>query len=267
MSAYGPNAWVQQHWDWRAATNFMLGGSGAGLLVVAAITMPSPDIAFQAALLLVAGGLGAVWLEIGRKLRAAHVMFNPFTSWMTRESFAAGVLFAFGFAYFAWHQTWLLVATALAACAFVHCQARILRASKGIPAWRMPELEPLILSSALAEGAGAVLILDARPITLALFAGAVIARGFAWSGYRNALRQPGAKVVLEPAGKALVRLGTVAPLALLVVATLLPEAAALAGIGAIAAIATGWRFKFVLVARASFNQGFALPHLPVRGTR
>ena len=34
-----------------------------------------------------------------------------------------------------------------------------------------------------------------------------------------------------------------------------------------AAIFAGWRFKFVLVARAAFNQGFALPRLPVRGTR
>jgi len=264
MSAYGPNAWVQRHWDWRAAANFMFGGTGAGLLVVAAIAMPSPDFAFQVALLLVAGGLGAVWLEIGRKLRAAHVLFNPFTSWMTRESFAAVLLFAFGLAYIAWHQSWLLVAAALAACAFVHCQARILRASKGIPAWRMPELEPVILSSALAEGAGVVLVLDARPIVLALFAVAVITRAVAWSGYRNALRQPAAKAVLEPAGKLLVQLGTIAALALLLASALLPAAAALAGM---AAIAAGWQFKFVLVARASYNQGFALPHLPVRGAR
>lgn len=264
MSAYGPKAWVQRHWDWRAAMNFMLGGTGAGLLVVAVIAMPSPDFAFTTALLLIAGGLGAVWLEIGRKLRAIHVLFNPFTSWMTRESFAAAILFASGIAYFAWHQAWMQYAAALAACAFVHCQARILRASKGIPAWRMPELEPLILSSALAEGSGAVLMLDAQPIALALFAIAVIARAFAWSAYRGALRQPGAKAVLEPAGKALLQLGTVAPLALLAASALLPEAVVLAGI---AAIVAGWRFKFVLVARASFNQGFALPHLPVRGTR
>ena len=264
MSGFGPNAWVQRHWVWRAATNFIFGGCGAGLLVVAAIALRPPNAALVAALMLIAGGLGAVWLEIGRKLRAAHVLFNPFTSWMTRESFAAALLFAFGLAYLVWHPFWLLVAAALAACAFVHCQARILRASKGIPAWRMPEVEPLILSSALAEGAGAALLFDVQPIALALFALAVIARGFAWSAYRGALRQPGAKAALEPAGKLLLQLGTVAPLALLLAATLVPEAAALAGI---AAIAAGWRFKFVLVARASFNQGFALPQLPVRGAR
>jgi len=264
MSAYDPRGWVQRHWDWRAAANFLFGGCGAGLLLVAAVALPSPRLAVGAALLLIAGGLGAVWLEIGRKLRAAHVLFNPFTSWMTRESFAAAVLFAFGLAYFTWHHGWLLAAAALAACAFVFCQARILRASKGIPAWRAPELEPVILGSALAEGAGAALLFDAQPIVVALFAIAVIARAIAWSRYRGALRHARSQAALEPAGKAMVQLGTVAPLALLVASALLPEAAMLAGI---AAIAAGWRFKFVLVARASFNQGFALPQLPVRGAR
>ena len=31
------------------------------------------------------------------------------------------------------------------------------------------------------------------------------------------------------------------------------------------ALAAGLWFKFTLVTRAAFNQGFALPHLPVRG--
>jgi phenylacetyl-CoA:acceptor oxidoreductase subunit 2 len=34
--------------------------------------------------------------------------------------------------------------------------------------------------------------------------------------------------------------------------------------GAAAALPGSW-FKFVLVTRAGFNQGFAIPHLPVRG--
>ena len=42
------------------------------------------------ALALVAAGLGAVWLEIGRPLRAIHVFFNPCTSWMTREVLRRG---------------------------------------------------------------------------------------------------------------------------------------------------------------------------------
>ena len=34
-----------------------------------------------------------------------------------------------------------------------------------------------------------------------------------------------------------------------------------------AALAAGAWLKFALVTRASFNQGFSLPHLPVRGGR
>jgi phenylacetyl-CoA:acceptor oxidoreductase subunit 2 len=52
----------------------------------------------------------------------------------------------------------LLPAAAIAAGAFLYCQARILRAAKGIPAWRTPWVVPLIVISGLAEG-GALLLL------------------------------------------------------------------------------------------------------------
>ena len=38
MSPYGPKPWLQRHWDWRAAANFMLAGTGAGLIAAAAFT-------------------------------------------------------------------------------------------------------------------------------------------------------------------------------------------------------------------------------------
>ncbi len=262
--SYGPRPWQQAHWDWRAAANFMLGGTGAGLAIVAALALPAPRPALLAALLLVAIGLGAVWLEIGRKWRAAHVFFNPFTSWMTREAFAAVLLFAL--AAFAWFfpSAPALAATALAALAFVACQARILRAARGIPAWRAPEVVPLVVATALAEGAGAALLFHPDSFALALFGIAVIARALAWSRYRAALPRAAGGAALAPAGKALLQAGTVVPLALAMAATVQPEAAVFA---ALAAIFAGWRFKFVLVARAAFNQGFALLRLPVRGTR
>src|SRR6185436_17826030 len=158
MSHYGPQPWVQRHWDLRAAANFMLGGTGAGLLIAGAIAAPAPRFAIAAGLLLVACGLGAVWLEIGRKLRALHVFFNPFTSWMTREAFFAVLFFAFAGISLALPQ--LASAAALAALAFLYCQARILRAAKGIPAWRAAEVVPLILSTGLAEGLGLALLFD-----------------------------------------------------------------------------------------------------------
>jgi phenylacetyl-CoA:acceptor oxidoreductase 26-kDa subunit len=276
--SFGPRPWRQLHWDARAAANFICGGTGSGLVVLAAIVPLAPRLN-QAALLLglvlVAAGLASVWLEIGRKLRAVHVFFNPFTSWMTRESFAALALFAAG-APAVWTAAPPLAAlAALCALGFVYCQGRILRASKGIPAWREPTVTWLVFWTAIAEGAGLFLVFAtlAGASMPALAAGtlalAVVARGIAWSVYRGRVGPtlaPKARAALESAGKQLYQLGAIAPLALLLaggaIDAFAPETAALAGA---AAIATGWRFKFVLLVRASFNQGFALPRVPVRG--
>jgi len=243
--------WLQRHWDARAAANFMLGGAGSGLMV--SLIFGGGDSVFPIvlSLVLVASGLTAVWLEIGRKLRAVHVFFNPFTSWMTRESFAALLLFALGIG--AIFVPSALPFAAAAAAAFLYCQARILRASKGIPAWRAPEVVPLIVFTGLAEGAGLALFFSVDDFLVAFFALAVAARFVAWRRYRAAVPSK----ALEPAGKALVWIGTVVALALLFVPPL----------SGLAALAAGWWLKFALVTRASFNQGFSLPHLPVRGTR
>jgi phenylacetyl-CoA:acceptor oxidoreductase subunit 2 len=149
---------VQKHWDIRAALNFMLGGAGAGLMIWAALMQVRSPYPVALSLALVATGLLAVWLEIGRKLRALHVFFNPFTSWMTRESFAALLLFSLGLASLL--DDVFLPGTAIAAAAFLYCQARILRAAKGIPAWRAPWVVPLIVVSGLAEGGALLLLLQ-----------------------------------------------------------------------------------------------------------
>jgi phenylacetyl-CoA:acceptor oxidoreductase subunit 2 len=272
---YGPKPWLQAHWDLRAATNFILGGTGSGLLVAAALTAHGtpgwrPFVALGLAL--IAAGLGAVWLEIGRKLRAVHVFFNPFTSWMTRESFAALVVFALGALALALDRPWVAQAVGLAAVAFMFCQGRILLASKGIPAWRTRGVVALIVSTALAEGgglfvAGAVWVVGTPPASwLVAFALALIARAAAWSRYRGRLAANAAHPSLEASGRTLVYAGTAAPLALLALGQLLPTLALAADFASgLAALAAGWRFKFVLVRRAAYNQGFSLPQLPVRG--
>jgi len=262
--SYGPRPWQQASWDWRAAANFVLGGAGAGLLFATIFIRDPSPVPVILALLLVAAGLGAVWLEIGRKLRAVHVFFNPFTSWMTRESFAAVVLFGLGISLLVFGQAGLKYAAALAALAFVFCQGRILRAARGIPAWRAPQVVALVMSTGLVEGAGLLLIMRQDVLLISVFAAAALARGFAWSGYWAALKQPASRAALESAGKALIQIGTIVPLALVFGGIFLPQAVMLA---AIAAILTGWRLKYLLVTRAAFNQGFALPQLPVRGTR
>ena len=242
--------WLQRHWDARAAANFMAGGAGSGLMV-AALFVADPSLPVSLSLLLVASGLTAVWLEIGRKLRAVHVFFNPLTSWMTRESFAALLFFPLGLG--ALYVPSMLPLAAAAAAAFLYCQARILRASKGIPAWRAPQVVALIVLTGLAEGAGIALVFSSTTSLLIVFSVAVIGRVIAWWRYRAAVKTS----ALEPAGKALVWLGTLGALALIFVPPL----------AGLAALAAGAWLKFALVTRASFNQGFSLPHLPVRGSR
>lgn len=249
---------LQQHWDVRAALNFILGGAGAGLMVAAAfLHAPSPP-AIGAALGLIAAGLLAVWLKLGRKLRAPHVLFNPFTSWMTREAMAALILFPLAFG--ALLTSSYLWAAALAALAFLWCQARILRAARGIAAWRAREIVPLVMSTGLAEGAGLCLFFARDPWLVSFFGLTLILRALAWGRYRAAVRNP----ALEAAGKALLQIGTVAALLLLLLSAYIDEAALLA---AAAAVVTGGRLKLVLVTRAAFHPGFSLPRLPVRGTR
>ena len=236
---------IQTNWDARAALNFMCGGAGAGLMIAAAL-LGLPGAAIVLALALIGCGLGAVWLELGKPLRAVHVFFNPFTSWMARESFAAVLLFALGVAAF-WRRE-LMPAAAVLAATFLWCQARMLQAGKGIPAWRADETVPLLVATGIAEGAGLALFFTGSVLALALLGAAVIARALFWARHPNAVRQ----------------IGTVAILALAVAASAYEPAAWLAGL---AALATGWYLKFALVIRASFKQGFALPRLPVRGTR
>jgi phenylacetyl-CoA:acceptor oxidoreductase subunit 2 len=278
--SYGPRPWIQLHWDVRAALNFILGGTGGGFLLFAAFVPLAPRLAQGALLLglaLVAAGLTSVWMEIGRKLRALHVFFNPFTSWMTRESFLAVLLFASGLSA-AWFASAQLAAlTALVAVGFIYCQGRMLRASKGIPAWREPTITWLIFWTAVAEGAGLFLVFTALAgMTVPTLAGgslvlAVVARGVAWSVYRRRVEAdlvPKARAALEPAGKQLYQLGAIVPLALLLTGGAIEGfATAAAVLAGIAALAAGWRFKFVLLVRASYNQGFALPQVPVRGRK
>lgn len=249
---------LQKHWDLRAALNFMLGGTGSSLLAASAFLLDGQPAAVVLAMAMVAAGLGAVWLEIGRKLRAAHVFFNPFTSWMTREAFVALLLFPLALG--ALLTSSFLWAAALAALAFLWCQARILHAARGIPAWRAPQAVALVMSSGLAEGAALCVLFSQDPLLLSFFALALLFRALAWARYRAAVKAP----ALEAPGKALVQIGTVAALALLLLSFEVPQAA---GLAAAAAIATGWRFKLALVTRAAFHQGFSLPRLPVRGAR
>ncbi len=266
----------QANWDWRAACNFIAGGAGAGLLIVGDIAGSAPRPTVLLAGALIGFGLACVWLEIGRPWRALNVFLHLRTSWMTREAVAAVLVYAFcGGAVLLGSPVPLRAAT-LAAVAFVYCQARILTASRGIPAWREPLVVPLILATSLTEGAGLTLLLSftlarAVPASAAwMLFGLLAARWLSWRLYAARLNSGTVPVKARAVVDALDRPLSLAfhglPAALILAAAVLPEAAGAAVLAAaLLAVAGGWLLKSRLVTRMAFTQGVVLPITPVRG--
>ena len=279
MNAFGNL--LQTQWDWRAAGNFMFGGCGGALVFMAALMffpwrdgIPLLTIGLPA-LALVGLGLLLVWLEIGRPWRFLHVFLHPQTSWMTREASVAVLLFPATLAAFVLATPALFAAAALLGLVFLYCQGRILRASKGIPAWREPAVVPLIVITGLAEGAAlllALLIFWPAPLSwtltplLSILAVLLGLRLIAWRRYLRQLAvnnaPPAALKILQGIDAAQVVLGNGLPLLLLVTALAVPALRApLALLAAILATAAGWSLKFILIARAAKVQGYALGKL------
>ncbi|WP_448190016.1 DmsC/YnfH family molybdoenzyme membrane anchor subunit [Azospirillum sp. sgz301742] len=276
---------LQRSWDLRAACNFIGGGTGTGLLVFAAIAalVGGPFAAAGLlALAFIGFGLSMVWLEIGKPLRAINVFFHPQTSWMTREGIvslplfglaALSVLLALSRPEMGIAAALLMAAAALVGLGFLYCQARILRAAKGIRAWSEPAIQPFILASGLAEGAGLYLVIAGLAGTRPLWAYAAAlllcgARYAAWRHYRTQLDANGAPAgtlaVLAEA-EPLVIGGHAVPAALLALALVgvLPDV--LGVLSGIALTVTGWFVKVTIVLRAARSNGFAVVHTPVRG--
>ncbi|MDP3841239.1 MAG: hypothetical protein Q8Q81_01410 [Oxalobacteraceae bacterium] len=275
----------QTNWDWRAAGNFIGGGTGTGLLLFAAISSVaglSPAVPVCAALVLIALGLFCVWLEIGRPWRSMNVMLHVRTSWMTRESLLAPLLFGSGLIALATGSAVALWLGALLAMLFLYCQARLLNAAKGIPAWRQKLVVPLIVATGLTEGVGLLALLTALagsphiawlPAALLVL---LLMRALLWRAYRKNLAAHGAPqqalAVLDRLESPFIRIGHWAPVLLLMPVLLLvllqPTLAAaqwLTALAGLIAVAGGWLFKYTLIVRAGYNQGYALPHVPVRG--
>lgn len=278
--AYGNQPWVQKSWDARAAGNFMCGGAGAGLVVFNALAASQGQAwrsLWLVGLALVACGLLLVWAEIGRPWRALNVFMNPGTSWMTREAYAATVLLGMGLLVVAGVRSGVPV-VALAALAFVYSQGRILRASRGIVAWREPETVSLIVLTALAEGGGLFVAFKAAageapgwalPLLVALL---LLRTGWAawWRQRLQAAWAPRPPAALRALAAPLGVGGGLWALVLLAAAAALPPGPlarwALA-LGGLLACGSGAWFKLRLITQAAYNQGFALLQLPVRGVR
>jgi phenylacetyl-CoA:acceptor oxidoreductase subunit 2 len=276
---------LQSHWDWRAAGNFIGGGTGTGLYVFTTLGalagIPQPWLSLLA-LALVAAGLSLVLLEIGRPWRFINVIFHPQTSWMTREALVAVPLMTFGLAgaWFGWRA--LLVVAAVCGIGFLYCQARMLRSAKGIPAWRTPKIVPLLITTGLCEGAGLFLaaVFFLSPVSpriatiIAVFAllALLTARVWFWLAYRRSLaggEAPDLAVAtLSGINFWFLGLGHLLPVIILAGSLLLPEQAAiLHALAGLFALAGGWLLKFTIVTRAAFTQGYALLQTPAREVR
>jgi len=265
----------QGYWDWRAACNFIFGGSGAGTLAYAA-AVPSPSAGLGLlGLALVCCGLLCVWFEIGRPWRALHVFLHAQSSWMTRESIVALPLLVVGLGAIWYGGRWLPWFTAALALAYLYSQARMLQGARGIPAWRHPRVVPLMIATGLAEGAGLGIVtqLLLGPAALPgwaalLLVGLVLVRALAFVTYLGGLGPAAAptkaRAVLAQFGRRLIGLDAVAIIAA-ALGTIEPRYAWAVGLaGLVTAFAGGW-FKFTLVTRAAYNQGLALRLTPVRG--
>jgi phenylacetyl-CoA:acceptor oxidoreductase subunit 2 len=131
-----------------------------------------------------------------------------------------------------------------------------------------------MVATGLAEGGGLWLALSGRPATLAIWGGvalALVARLWLWSAWRDSLGAAPRALAAVARDAWPLKTGTLLALASAVLVAGLPMPG-WAGMvlqvtaGAVAAAGGLW-FKFSLLTRASFNQGFMLPHLPVRGVR
>jgi Fe-S-cluster-containing dehydrogenase component/DMSO reductase anchor subunit len=276
----GIEPWHQKHWDWKASANFLCGGAGSGLLALAALLgfngtpVVLPGLA---ALAIVALGLLLLLLKIGRPLRFLYVLRQPRRSWMAREAWTAGLLFPFTlFALWSNHPPFLLPAAVLGLF-FLFCQGMILEQAKGIPAWRTPRVIAFIMATGLAEGCALLLLFALWSPDLAYAARALAvavavlaaARIWAWWRYLGALESEGAPTrTLEVFAACRIWFsvaGLLLPLALVGIGLIWTAAAALFALAGLCVFFSGWAIKFILITRAAYNQGFALPHTPVRG--
>ncbi len=265
-------SYLQTHWDWRAAGNFVFGGAGGALVAIITLAEggypPALPIGLTA-LVLVGLGLFLVWLEIGRPWRALHVFFHPQTSWMSREASVATMLFPITLAALWLDSSALFSVAAVLGALFLYCQARILHASRGIPAWRENAIVPLVMATGLTEGIALLMILFAflgGPATSLVnaFILLIVLRSWAYYSWRSSLE-------LAQAPAATINRVAALRVPFLLWGNVIPVALVLAGVffwrwpllevSAALALAGGWYLKFVIVTGAAQVQGYGVGRL------
>ena len=275
----------QKYWDWKGAMNFVCGGLASGFAVMAFLLEANrPKTALSILFLIAAGvmvvGLVSLLFKIGRPTRALYAALRPGSSWMTRELWIAATFFPLVLLGLVLPALWVHDALGLVAALFLICQARILFACKGIPAWRAPLIPWLLVMSGLLEGIALYAVIElvaprlvaGSPVMLLLGIGLAAINAALWHRYRTSAAERGvgaaAQAALSRITPWLHGVGHALPIVLFGIALFVSVdgARVLAGIGGLAAIAGGAGWKFWVILRAGHQQGFALPKVPQRGS-
>ncbi len=275
----------QEYWDYKGAMNFVFGGIAAGYAVLAylvhlsgALSDFALPMAYAGAGAVMAVGLVALVFKIGRPFRALYAILRPQSSWMSRELYAVAAFYPLVAADLLWPAPALHALAALAAAAFLVCQARILYACKGIPAWRAPLIPWMLVLTGLYEGAGMLAIifamahLQAPAQTPIAGLGLVLAlvNAALWRRYRGTAAAHGVGFSTR---RELARItpwlhgfGHAVPAVLFLAALAVPSPAVPLAFAGFAVLFGGALWKFTLVIQACHFQGFAVPKMPRRGS-
>lgn len=274
----------QTFWDFRAAMNFTMGGMSTGLVIMATLAHFFAGLSDTALLYLnvaagagMAVGLSFVFMEIGRKMRFWRVLLRPQTSWMTRETYAVAAFYPALLADLLWPGPILHLLVALSALVFLYCQARILHAASGIPAWRVEIMPTMLIMTGLLEGVGLLGVasglawwrFEASTLFMSVWGVVlVIVNALLWQRYvayskRNGI-PPLARAELLRITPSLRLVGHLTPLVLFALAGGFSNS--MFAIAGAAAVAGGVMWKFTVITRACHQQGFALPKMPQRGS-
>lgn len=281
----------QHSWHGLAVSNFFCGPAGAGLYLLGALwgwllggnvpvlrwdalapswagllrgSLTVPQWAGLLGPLLVGIGLLSVAAEAGRPLRGFNVLRNVRRSWMSRESaFALAFIALGGLNALLWASPAVQALAAAAGLGLVFSQGKILARAKGVPAWNVPVMPGLFVSSALLTGSGALVLVAAAagglaaaraPLAWLTLAVAAVDLGV-WAAYLG--RKSPSRTFTESvrrlrrggAAWGNLGLGHAAP-ALLAALSLFADAAWPLFLAALAALAGGWLAKRALIQHA-----------------
>ena len=167
----------QHSWGWQVVIDVFLGGIGAGLFLVSFLMdqIYGPTSLTNAGSivgpLLVLGGIFFLLVEVGRPLNAPMAFLNYATSWMSRGVIlqpiliGLGLLYAllpYGFTDFKTSAAGIIIGSlaALLAVLVGIYHGVLFSQARGIALWNNPLLPMLYFVSALAGGAGVLLLIS-----------------------------------------------------------------------------------------------------------